>query len=112
MKKKIFGFCLVFLFFGAGFAFSQTKYNCQQLIYEGVDLTRYVKTVTVEGDGGAPTIRFYLTDGEKLSVFWIEKDITSRARAGNNFECLAQIMTRGDSASSYDVRNLRSSGSW
>jgi len=104
MKKKIFGFCLVFLFFGAGFAFSQTRYNCQQFICEGDDLTGYVKNVTVSESSGLTEIKFYLTDGEELLVWWMDRDITSRARAGNNFECLAQIWTRGDSASGYNSR--------
>jgi hypothetical protein len=89
--KKVFGFCLVFLFFGVALGFSQTRYTCRELIYDGVNYTRNVRSVTVtEEPGWFTSIEIIFTDGRAIGVEWNE-DTKVRAPRGDNFSCRASI---------------------
>ena len=73
MKRKIFGFCLVFLFFGAMFAFSQNRsasYKCVSTNLMGNDIARSISSVFIEEySNGTAKIRMVYNDGSPTEEF-------------------------------------------
>jgi hypothetical protein len=112
VKKKILGICLVFLFFVAAFGFSQTIWNCQELIWEGANLTRLVRTVEVFEESWGTGMNFYLSDGRELHVEW-NNSTRSNAPQGNNFEAVINIAWWNRSTQRYTgYQNVRAYVAW
>ena len=90
MKKKIFGFCLVFLFLSAAVGFSQLKitdgsrFRCYEMTVRGRNITEAVNYVIVNqyNDGSFQLVLYY-RDGTPTEYFRL--DAPTRSANGTTY---------------------------